>query len=48
MLFEVSVDLGKDFVHLAQKFKVQSMTVLFAYCLMPFGSQSNIHSLGIK
>lgn len=27
MFFEVSVDLGKGFVHLAQKFKAQSMTV---------------------
>lgn len=49
MLSEVSeVDVGKGFVHLAQQFKVQSMTVLFVYCLMPLGSQSNIRSLGIK
>lgn len=47
MLSGVIVDLGKGFVHLAQKLKVQSMTVLFVYCLMPLGSQSNIRSLGI-
>lgn len=37
MFFEVNVDLGKGFVHLAQKFKVQNMTVCLRSALRPLG-----------